>query len=410
MVKRPTSHNPSTCERIIGDIRGKDKGPTLLFFGGIHGNEHAGVKALEHVFHKLEKRAFKVRGNAMGIRGNLPALLREKRFIGNDLNRMWTDSQINAILDKTSRERTIEEGELSELLQIITNSLSTLEPPFFFVDFHTTSSKTMPFITINDALINRKFSSLFPVPIILGIEEYLQGPMLSYINEKGYVSLGFESGQHTEPNAVKNSIAFLWLSLVFSGFMEKNAVPDFDVHFRRLQESARANMHFYEITYRHALGKNNTFRMKTGFHSFQGVKKGTVLARDGGKEIKALSDTIVFMPLYQEQGQEGFFLVRRIPRWALSWSAFLRRLRVHGLLGCLPGISWKDRKKEELLVNLKMAQFMAGPFFHLLGYRKKNLDQVHVLMQNRERTAKNNQYKNEWWYSALTQKHGGNYQ
>lgn len=63
--------------------------------------------------------------------------------------------------------------------------------PFYFIDFHTTLSKTLPFITINDVVIDRKFSKFFLVPIALGIEEYLNGPLLSYINELGYVSLGF---------------------------------------------------------------------------------------------------------------------------------------------------------------------------------------------------------------------------
>ena len=40
-------------ERIIGHISGKETGPTLVFFGGIHGNEPSGVEALDHVFAQL---------------------------------------------------------------------------------------------------------------------------------------------------------------------------------------------------------------------------------------------------------------------------------------------------------------------------------------------------------------------
>ena len=85
----------------------------------------------------------------------------------------------------------------------------------------------MPFITINDALINRKFSEQFPVPIVLGIEEYLNGPLLSYINQMGYVSLGFESGQHDDFSAITNSIAFVYLALVYSGVLKEEAVINF---------------------------------------------------------------------------------------------------------------------------------------------------------------------------------------
>lgn len=387
-------------KRIIGHIEGEEKGPTLLFFGGIHGNEHSGVLALEHVFQKLDKESFHIKGNLFGIRGNVPALLEEKRYIDSDLNRMWIKPKILEIEYKQKSERTIEERELLKILKIISEILITKAPPFYFVDLHTTSSKTLPFITINDALINRKFSRLFPVPIILGIEEYLEGPLLSYINEKGYVSLGFESGQHNELNAIKNSISFLWLSLVFSGALNKEAVPDFEGHFKQLQKSARNNTDFYEVVHRHAIQKADGFHMKKGFRSFEKVPKGTLLAKEGERELKATKDTIVFMPLYQEQGEEGFFLIRKIPKWALAWSAFLRRIQMQAFLSYLPGISWKDDQKQTLLVNLKVAKFLTKPFFHLLGYRNRTLDKNRILMQNRERTAKNGIYRNEWWYKT----------
>ena len=41
-------------ERIIGQISGKEKGPTVVLFGGIHGNEPSGVEALEQVFRQLK--------------------------------------------------------------------------------------------------------------------------------------------------------------------------------------------------------------------------------------------------------------------------------------------------------------------------------------------------------------------
>ncbi|WP_299533597.1 succinylglutamate desuccinylase/aspartoacylase family protein [Ulvibacterium sp.] len=401
MIQVLKPEHKTQVKRIIGHIEGKEKGPTLLFFGGIHGNEHSGVLALEHVFQKLIEGSYPIKGNLFGIRGNIPALLEEKRYIEKDLNRMWIKSKILEIQQKPKSERTIEEKELLKVLAIVSDILTTKEAPFYFVDLHTTSSKTLPFITINDALINRKFSRLFPVPIILGIEEYLEGPLLSYINEKGYVSLGFESGQHNELEAIKNSISFLWLSLVFSGALDKQAAPDFKEHFRQLQKSAQNNTDFYEVIHRHAIRREDGFHMQQGFRSFEEVSKGTLLAKEGERELRAIKDAIIFMPLYQEQGEEGFFLIRRIPKWALAWSAFLRKIRVQAFLSYLPGISWKDEQKQVLLVDLSVAKFLTKPFFHLLGYRNRRLDKNRILMQNRERTAKNEIYRNEWWYKTM---------
>ncbi|HKK11527.1 MAG TPA: hypothetical protein VJ945_01765, partial [Flavobacteriaceae bacterium] len=119
------------------------------------------------------------------------------------------------------------------------------------------------------------------------------------------------------------------------------------------------------------------------------------------KNVESKHNAQIFMPLYQTQGEEGFFIIRKIKPFFLKLSVILRKLKADGLLILLPGISWSDSKKQSLLVNLKTARFMAKPIFHLLGYRNRQLDKTHLKLFNRERTAKTKMYKNETWY-----KHG----
>lgn len=395
-LEEPFSISKTT--RYIGSIEGKEKGPTLIFFGGIHGNEPAGVNALEQVFLQLSDSEVDIKGSIYGIRGNIPALLEKKRFLDQDLNRLWSSSRITAIEKKDRSNLNAEELELLEIKETITVLLKVKSPPFYFIDFHTTSSKTLPFITINDALINRKFSKRFPVPIILGIEEYLEGPLLSRMNQLGYVSLGFESGQHNEHEAVQNNIAFFWLALVFTGVLNKIAVPDFELYYNELQKSAGGNHSFYEVVHRHELKNTDDFSMLNGFESFQEISEGTLLALQNKEKVHAEEDTILFMPLYQKQGAEGFFLIRKTPKWALRLSAWLRKSKSDSLLTLLPGISWQNDKRESLLVDLSVARFFTKSFFHLLGYRNRQVDENHMLMHNRERAAKNDMYRNEPWY------------
>ncbi|MGI9548311.1 MAG: succinylglutamate desuccinylase/aspartoacylase family protein [Flavobacteriaceae bacterium] len=384
--------------RIIGHIRGDQKGPTLVFFGGIHGNEPSGVKALERVFARLELKKEKVKGNIFGIRGNIPALAKECRFLENDLNRIWTHRGIQAINSKGLSERTSEEEELVEIHRIISEIVKNDSPPFYFIDFHTTSSPTLPFITINDALINRKFASLFPLPVILGLEEYLEGPLLSYINEKGYVAIGFESGQHYTREAMENSIAFTWLTLLFTGVLPDSFQPKRKKYLEELKKAAGGNSTFYEVTHRHRITNKDQFNMLPGFRSFDTIKEGTKLASHNGEQLSTEKKSIVFMPLYQEQGEEGFFLIRKIPKWVLKLSAGMRKLRMDALLTLLPGISWASPEKDRLMINLKVARFLSKPLFHLLGYRSRTVDKTHILMSNRERAAKNEMYRNTSWY------------
>ncbi|UKM65522.1 succinylglutamate desuccinylase/aspartoacylase family protein [Flavobacteriaceae bacterium GSB9] len=381
-------------DRIIGKIKGAQPGPTVVFFGGIHGNENSGVFALKEVLYGLNSAH--VKGTVYGISGNLQALRKQKRYIKQDLNRLWTKANIELI--KLKKDLYADESELLELLELLKDILKNNNPPFYFIDLHTTSSKTLPFITINDALINRKFSQQFPVPIVLGIEEYLTGPLLSYINQLGYVSLGFESGQHDDFSSIINHIAFVNLALVFSGAVEKDSILDFSKHYEQLKRQAQQTFDVFEIVYTYKIKPNENFKMLNGFKSFERIKKGVPLAISNDFNITSPYKGSIFMPLYQKKGAEGFFIIRPINSFFLKLSAILRRLKTDSFLAILPGITWVDKNEGVLQVNLNVAKYFAKALFHLLGYRSRQITKTHLRLNNRERVAKTSMYKKEPWY------------
>lgn len=389
-----TAETETSFKRIIAKIKGNTAGPNIVFFAGIHGNEGAGVQALKETLVKINPE--NVKGIIYGIAGNLKALNLKLRYIDSDLNRLWTVDNLNKISQK--KILNTEEKELVELSNVLKEILQSNPEPFYFIDLHTTSSKTLPFITINDSMINRKFSKKFPVPIVLGIEEYLNGPVLSYINELGYVSLGFESGQHNDPEAITNAKAFINLTLVYSGCIKKKNIPNFDIYFRLLQSASRKISDIFEVIFLHKIKPNETFKMLNGFTSFQKITKGTKIAISNNTVIKSRFNAKIFMPLYQKIGQEGFFIIRRIQPFILRFSTVLRKFKLDSLLVLLPGISWGNKEKHILTVNLKTARFFAKDIFHLFGYRNQQIDDTHLKLYSRERTSKIEMYKNEKWY------------
>ena len=388
--------NRITVNRILGKIEGSKPGPTMVFFGGIHGNETSGIFALKDAFEAID--SLQVKGTIYGLSGNLKALQINQRYVDEDLNRLWTKERIEAIKKKTVLND--EEVELVELLSVLNHILETEKPPFYFIDLHSTSSKTLPFITINDALINRNFSKQFPVPIVLGIEEYLNGPLLSYINELGYVSLGFESGQHDDLSSITNNIAFIYLALVFAGVLKRDYVTNFLNHYNQLQTQAVNIIDVFEIIYLHKIQSNETFSMLNGFKSFQAINKGSPIAISNRIELKAKYSGRIFMPLYQVKGSEGFFIIRHIKPFYLKLSTLLRRTKFDGLLVVLPGIFWLNKDEGVLQVDLRVAKFFAKSLFHLLGYRNKQITRTHLRLNNRERVAKTWMYKTERWFKA----------
>lgn len=377
--------------RVIGQIKSKAEGPTIIFTGGIHGNEPSGVFALQQVMHELKKNNTPINGSIYAISGNLWALERGERFKETDLNRLWRGDNLQQLLNGTLENKNQDIIEQKEIYETITTILGTEKGPFYFMDLHTTSSETIPFLTVNDSLLNRKFTEQYPVPMILGIEEYLDGPLLSYINELGYIAFGFEAGQHDDLSSIENHVAFIYLSLIFSGVVSKKAI-DFDRYYNILAKTSLQTRGIYEINYRYRIKQGEEFKMHPGYYNFQWIKKGQPLATSNGNLVKATRNGRVFMPLYQSQGDDGFFSVKKISGFFLKLSALLRKTHFHNVLPILPGIQWQTKNKETLVVNRNVAKLFAKEFFHLMGYRSKRLDKTHLIMKNREANSRIKDY------------------
>lgn len=373
-------------DRVIRHVKGKQPGPTVIFFGGIHGNEPAGVFALHDVLTNIAQEESLQRGSVIGIAGNLGALTHGVRYREVDLNRIWTEERLHAAQHQTTDIVPLEVKEQKELLHLLKEVLRKNAGPFYFIDLHTTSSATIPFITLNDTIINRKLAIQFKMPVILGIEEHLDGPLLSYINEWGYISLGFEAGQHNELEAVHHHKDFIMRVLEVIGMLGK-PIPNHTGHPEI----------FYEITYRHLIKNGDQFKMCHGFQNFQEITQGQLLASHNGEWIEAKEDGIIFMPLYQDQGDEGYFLINKVPARYLRLSLILRCLHLDAWLTWLPGIRWKDDRKRTLVVNKHIARFFAKDFLHLMGYRVRREDGDHLVATKRENRTANRAYRKEVW-------------
>ncbi|HMR44582.1 MAG TPA: succinylglutamate desuccinylase/aspartoacylase family protein, partial [Saprospiraceae bacterium] len=142
--------------RIIGKYEGTERGPLLVCFGGMHGNETAGVQALELIFKMLEMEpkvnpGFVFKGKMIGLLGNKKALERNMRFIEKDLNRQWEAPHIKSVLDTRHEDLPPEDRELKEILEIVHDEIEAYQPEKMIVlDLHTTSAFGGIFAIVND--------------------------------------------------------------------------------------------------------------------------------------------------------------------------------------------------------------------------------------------------------------------
>jgi len=384
----------SAAERLIGRHGSAADGPLLVCVAGLHGNEPAGVEALGRVLRRLDEARPPFRGELVALAGNLPALRRGLRFVDEDLNRVWTLDRIAALKGvardggRAACPLTVEARQQSRLmaaLEAVFRGAGSRE--VYCMDLHTTSSESVPFLTFSDSLRNRSFARVFPVPLVLGVEEELDGTLLDWIDHLGHVAVGIEGGEHRSPESVVHLERAVWLALVSIGAVEMADVPEPDGLRRRLRRAAASVPSLFEVRYRHGLREGDGFRMEPGFRNFQAVDEGQLLAHDRRGEVRAPESGRLFLPLYQQKGEEGFFLVREVVPFWLILSAILRRLRLDLLARWLPGVRPHPERPESLTVHPRAAGPLLVKVFHLLGYRRERPEDGRLVLTRRKDVA-----------------------
>jgi hypothetical protein len=368
-----------TKGRVLWEFGPADQGPTLLVVAGLHGNEPAGVRAVERVGARLEARAGELRGRILCLVGNRAALARGLRFVDRDLNRAWTPRRV-AALRNGGVVRTSEDIEQKEILAELDRVLAEAPGPVFVLDLHTTSGDGGPFSTIADTLRNRSLALSLPVPLVLGLEELVEGTLHEYLGQRGCVTLAFESGQHQEAEAEGRAEAGLWLVLAAAGLLPEASIPELTAARKRLGRAGRGLPRVLEMRHRHGLVADDGFRMRPGYRNFQRVQRGEVVADDGSGPISMPESARILMPLYQVQGEDGFFVVREFRPFWLHLSYGLRRMGIRRWAHWLPGVSLHPDRPGALVVNRRVARWFALHFLHLLGYRRHEDDGTRLVV------------------------------
>ncbi len=364
-------------ERVVGRHESGRPGPTLIALGGIHGNEPAGVQALERVVAEIGRSDLSLIGSFIAVAGNLGALAKEQRFLDRDLNRAWTSGGVAALRARDLAHDSAEDREQREqreLLELFKDCLARANGPVVFLDLHTSSADGASFSCLADTIPNRRIAMSLPIPTILGLEEAIDGSVMEFFSERGVAGLAIEGGQHMDPRAIDNLEAGVWLTLIATGILvegQSEESVDADGFRRTLRASSQGLPPVFEVRHRHLVKPDAGFVMEPGFQSFQPVTKGQLLAREGVNELRARADGCILLPLYQGQGEDGYFLCRSVPPFWLHLAWLLRALRLDHLLQWVPGVRSDPQDHNSLLVNPRVARFRVVEIFHLLGFRQR---------------------------------------
>ncbi|GAB4202080.1 MAG: hypothetical protein OHK0013_14900 [Sandaracinaceae bacterium] len=356
--------------RVLGQVRGEEAGPTLIVVGGLHGNEPGGLRAAERVLASIADARLELRGELVALAGNVGALREGRRYRVKDLNRQWTNEKVEALRARDPAHDDAEDAEQRELLRHVEAAIGRARGDVYLVDLHTTSAAGHPFVLFGDTLPQRDFAIHLPLTIILGLEEQVDGVLSEHMTRRGLVTYAVEGGQHDDPRSVDNLSAVLWIALSGAGLLRAEENPELASSLSRL-EAARGDLpRVLEVLRRHPISPEDGFRMEPGFANLAPVRAGQRIATDVRGEILAPHDGYVMLPLYQGQGEDGFFWGRAVGGARLAASRIARRLRVDGVLPLLPGVSRDAHHADRLRVDTRVARLYPLDVFHFFGFRK----------------------------------------
>ncbi len=316
------NNSPSSAtlsSRIIGSYEGETHGNLLFVTTTLHGNEPAGKKAVQTVLRLLneekhKKPGFNFTGKIVGLVGNLAAQKANKRYIDTDMNRLWRKDRVAEIMTQVDEKKLLsEEREIKELFETFQREIAAYQPAkIYILDLHTTTAEGGIFTIAPDTntdAINIGLT-LF-APVITGFSELLKGTLTAFFDGEmeglPCTPLTFESGQHQSDDSVTNAVSAIINMLRATGCV--NAADVEDRHDALLRERAAKLPRKARLLYRHPVQAVDKFVMRPGYKNFQKVAAKEIIADDRKGVIRAPKECLIIMPLYQTQGNDGFFLI-----------------------------------------------------------------------------------------------------
>ena len=304
---------------IIGERSGSLPGPLLIVLTQIHGNEPAGKKAVESLFEIIDleytkNNNFDFRGKIVGVIGNLEASKKGVRFVDADLNRLWTNEKVEKIKNKDATSLNVEEIQQGRILEIINYySSQDRDQQTVILDIHTTTADGGVFIIPSEDNKSKKIAQHIKAPVLNGFLKDLSGTVLHYFQKSNFpdqdiCSLCFEAGQHNHPDSVDYALsAIIQCFTSIGGFYPEDVDPK---HSQKLSMNHLPKE--AELIYSHRINDGDNFSMREDkiYKNFDKISKDELLAFDKYGEIRSKEEGMILMPLYQKQGNDGFFIIK----------------------------------------------------------------------------------------------------
>jgi succinylglutamate desuccinylase len=293
---------------IIDAFYGVKNTPLVILMGGIHGNETAGVEAIEMAFRFIATDM--LQGSIVGLKGNLAALAAHSRFITRDLNRLWTPE--NVMVTTIDHIDALDDiSSLYGLVNVINQVIDHTEPSeIYFMDLHTTSSDGGIFCILTDNPDSIDKAQLMGLPCVYDLLKNVSHSALHYIQNQPWdiqcYAMAFEGGHYKDPFSIYRSFAAIMRWIKIANISDQSLL---DNPYEHMLEAYGQLPQATYVKYRYPIVESRFFMMKPGYKHFSPITKGEIVGRYDGEHIISSMDGYILMPLYQKQGGDGFYII-----------------------------------------------------------------------------------------------------
>jgi succinylglutamate desuccinylase len=263
----------SDIVKIVSD----KPGPTLAIFAGVHGNETAGVFALQNMLPDLTI----LRGTLYVVFANQPAIEKNVRMIGKNLNRCFYKDN-DGIEPEDIRAR--------ELMAILDNCDALLDLHMFY------DNNGVPFVVCEENAI--ELAKVFNVDIISTNWTNVEpGGTDGYMYLSGKIGVCVECGP-IEKAAEYISFAEQTILQFLRYFNMTNSNVSYSNNVKRIITAQRA-----------ILNISHDFKLLDGYRNFQKLEAGQLIAKDEMRHYVAQQGECIIFPHYNARiGEEAYII------------------------------------------------------------------------------------------------------
>ncbi|MCE9585512.1 succinylglutamate desuccinylase/aspartoacylase family protein [Candidatus Nomurabacteria bacterium] len=249
----------------VKTIKGKEKGPVLAVFSGIHGNEKVGVLAVKEIIKEIKIK----KGIIYFVVANPLAVKKNVRMLDKNLNRCFL---------KDNKEKNKEDIIARVLMKILDKSNALL-------DLHAFNDpKGNPFIICGKKNLN--IASIFDVNIIsYGWNKIEPGATDGYMENQNKIGICLECGPVSKPEEYKE-----FAKKQIYKFIDYFNLMDFHVSNKK-----RTNKKIVQVT-KVLKAKTNNFNFMKDYKNFELLPDNAVFAIDGIKKIKSKKNECIIFP------------------------------------------------------------------------------------------------------------------